>query len=359
MMRLEPGGDGRQEELASGQAAADCQPARRSAGKVLQHGPQLASLTEDAFSVFECQLASIGQCHAVRQAMQQFNAPLLLEFPHLSGNRGLTNAQLLGCPRDAAQLGDPMEEMESLQIQIGAETRRFRYRMASVGSCVRPQHEGLDRAGNVLQVEASKLLETEIEPFVDMITHRSRHADAARRTLGLKPCCHVDHVAVEVSPVGNHVADVDTDPKADGSIRRLLPVVDRNLLLHRHGTAYRAIYAVEHDQQRVATGLDDASAMLTDHRVDHVFAESTQPLKRSNVVKPDKTAVPDHIGIDDGDQLPPALRSSGQIRCVAQRHGRHPAKGRCKMELLADQDRKPTSSGNACSARPSSDGRWA
>ena len=60
--------------------------------------------------------------------MQQFNAPMLLEFPHLSGNRSLSNTQLLCCPRDAAQLGDPMEEMELLQIQIGAETRRLRYR---------------------------------------------------------------------------------------------------------------------------------------------------------------------------------------------------------------------------------------
>ena len=122
---------------------------------------------------------------------------------------------------------------------------------------------------------------------------------------------------MQVSPISNGVSNVDADAKADGSIRRLIAVVDRNLLLHLHGTAHRPVDAVEHDQQGVAAGLDDPAAMLLDRRVDQVAAESTQPFERSCVVQADQAAVADHVGIDDGDQLPPIWRTvrSGLMGC--------------------------------------------
>ena len=79
---------------------------------------------------------------------------------------------------------------------------------------------------------------------------------------------HIHRIAMQVGSIGNRVADVDPDAKADGSIGRLVAIVDRNLLLHLHGAAHRAVYAVEHDQQRVAACLDNPAAMLLDRRVD-------------------------------------------------------------------------------------------
>ena len=139
------------------------------------------------------------------------------------------------------------------------------------------QHKSLNRPGDVLQIEGAKLLEREIEPVMHMVAHRSRDADTTRRTFGLKPCRDIHRVAMQVGSVGNRVANVDADAKADGSIRRLVAVVDWNLLLHLHGTAHRPVDAVEHDEQGIAAGLDDPAAMLLDRRVDQVAAESAQP----------------------------------------------------------------------------------
>ena len=124
------------------------------------------------------------------------------------------------------------------------------------------QHKCLNRTGDVLQIERPKLLEGEIEPVLHMVAHCSRDADATRRTFGLKPCRHIHRVAVEVSAIGNRVAEVDPDAEADGPIRRLIAIMDRNLLLHLHGTAHRPVDAVEHDEQGIAAGLDDPAAML-------------------------------------------------------------------------------------------------
>ena len=82
-----------------------------------------------------------------------------------------------------------------------------------------------------------------------MITHRPRDTDTAGWTFGLKPRRHIHRVSVQVSAVGNRVAKVDPDAEADGSIRRLISVMDRNLLLHLNGTTHRPIDAIEHDQQ--------------------------------------------------------------------------------------------------------------
>ena len=138
-----------------------------------------------------------------------------------------------------------------------------------------------------------------------MIAHRSRDTDAARRTLGLKSCRHIHRIAVHVSAIGNRIANVDPDAEADGSIGRLVAIVDRNLLLHLHGTAHRSVDAVEHDEQGVAAGLDDPAAMLLDRRIDQLSAERTQSLEGSRVIQADQAAVAHHVGIDDGDQLPP------------------------------------------------------
>ena len=82
-----------------------------------------------------------------------------------------------------------------------------------------------------------------------MIPNRSRDADATGRTFGLNSCRHIHCVTVQISSVGNCVADVDFDTEADSSIRWLVAIVYRDLLLHLHGTAHRPVNAVENDEQ--------------------------------------------------------------------------------------------------------------
>ena len=107
-----------------------------------------------------------------------------------------------------------------------------------------------------------------------MIAHRSRDADAARRTLGLKSGRHIHHIAVDISAIWNHIADVDADAKADRPIGRLVAIVGGHLLLHLHRTAHRSINAVEHDEQGIASRVDDPAAMLVDGWVDQSAAKS-------------------------------------------------------------------------------------
>src|SRR5262249_35092821 len=130
-----------------------------------------------------------------------------------------------------------------------------------------PQHERLDWAGDVLQIESAKLLKRKIEPTMYMVTHRSRDTDSTRWALRLKPCRHIHSVAVQVRSVGNGITDVDADSKADSLIGRLIPIVDRNLFLDLDGTAHRSVYAVEDDQRGIAAGLDDPAAVFVECRV--------------------------------------------------------------------------------------------
>ena len=67
----------------------------------------------------------------------------------------------------------------------------------------------------------------------------------------------------------------------------------------------------------VTASLYDPALMLLDRGVYQVAAQSPQPLHSSCVIQADETAVADHVGIDDSDQLPPILAASqlGQMRC--------------------------------------------
>ena len=58
-----------------------------------------------------------------------------------------------------------------------------------------------------------------------------------------------------------------------------------DLLLHLHGTAHRPVDAIEHDEQRVAAGIDDPAAVLLDRGVDEAACgRPTKVAEGSHVV---------------------------------------------------------------------------
>ena len=134
-----------------------------------------------------------------------------------------------------------------------------------------------------------------------MVAHGSRDADAAGRTFRLKSRRHIDCIAMQVSPIGNRVANVNSDAKSDCSIWLLISVNDRNLLLHPQGAAYRTVDAVEHDEQEIAADEADNAVMLFYLWVYQVAAQSPQPLQSSCVIQANQTAVANHIRVDHGD----------------------------------------------------------
>jgi len=119
----------------------------------------------------------------------------------------------------------------------------------------------------------------------------------------LKARSHIYGVAVEVSAVRNCIAKVDSNAEANSSIRRLILVVIWHLSLYLHRTAYRPVYAVKHDEQRVAGGLGNSAAMLFHRRINQGAAQHLKACNRARVVKAYQAAIPDHVNVDDGDQL--------------------------------------------------------
>ena len=107
-----------------------------------------------------------------------------------------------------------------------------------------------------------------------MIAYCSGDAYASWRAFSLEPCRYIHRVSVQISSVGNRIAEVDPNAKADGSIRRLIAIVDRNLLLHLHGAAHGSVDAVKDDEQGIAACLHDPATMLSDRRVNQILPES-------------------------------------------------------------------------------------
>ncbi len=154
-----------------------------------------------------------------------------------------------------------------------------------------------------------------------VIPDRSGHTYTPRWALSLKPDRHIDRVTVQISAIRDRIADVDPDPKADGPIRKLVTIKDRNILLHLDRKAYCPIDTVEYHQQGVAAGLNNPAAMSVEGRIDDLAPEFAQPLERLQVVQADQAAVANHVGIDDRDKSPWIRMPTRHVRRTGHRHG--------------------------------------
>ena len=114
----------------------------------------------------------------------------------------------------------------------------------------------------------SEGVEREAELVQDLVAHDAAHADSSRLCNSLYPRRDVDTIAKYVVAVDDDVANIDTDAKFDplvGSERR---IAFSHSTLHIDGTAHRIHHAGEFQEQTVAGGLDDATTVLNDFRVD-------------------------------------------------------------------------------------------
>jgi hypothetical protein len=118
-----------------------------------------------------------------------------------------------------------------------------------------------------------------------VVAHGSRDTNPTRRAFGLEPRSDIHRVPMQISPVSDGIANVDPNTKSDGSVEGLVAIVDWYLLLNRHGTAHRPINAIEYDQQRIASSLNNPTAMLIDRRVYQVPTECPQTIQRACIVQ--------------------------------------------------------------------------
>ena len=101
-------------------------------------------------------------------------------------------------------------------------------------------HRPLD----VLERLRPEILEGEIDAVADMLAHGLGDQHSAGLAQLLQSCRDVDSIAQDVGAVGDHLAEVDPDPKHEAQFRRhgRLPLGDRLLQCDRaqHGVDHRA-----------------------------------------------------------------------------------------------------------------------
>jgi hypothetical protein len=165
------------------------------------------------------------------------------------------------------------------------------------------EDKSLDWARDVLQPERTKPLKREVEPVLHMIPHRARDTDASGWTFSLKPRSDIHHIAMQISPVCNGIADIDANTKSDGAIGGMITIVVWHFSLNLRGTPHRPIDAVEHYKQRIAPSVDDPAAMFSDGWVNQRSAECSEPFEGSDIIQTNEAAVANHVGMDDGNEL--------------------------------------------------------
>jgi hypothetical protein len=91
----------------------------------------------------------------------------------------------------------------------------------------------------------------------------------------LKTDSHIDNISMQVRSVGYGIANTDPNPKSHRPTGWHIAVFRWDLFLDENGATYRAIDTVEHDQQGVAAGLDNAPPVLLDGWVDQLPTQGT------------------------------------------------------------------------------------
>jgi len=128
------------------------------------------------------------------------------------------------------------------------------------------------RPRDVLDALLAHVLEGVREPVADMVANRARDADAARRRQPLQPRRDVDAVAINIAAIGDDVAEINPDAKAQTALLGQIQIAVGHCALNFAGTAHRVDDAGEFRQHAVAGGLDDPTVVLGDLRLDQ-FAQ--------------------------------------------------------------------------------------
>ncbi len=98
---------------------------------------------------------------------------------------------------------------------------------------------------------------------------------------GLDAGCDVDAVAVEVVALDDHIAEIDADAQLDAVVRFDANVPLGHRLQHRDCATHCIDDAPKLHQQAVAGGLDDATAVLGDLRIEKLAAQRFEAFERA------------------------------------------------------------------------------
>jgi len=109
-------------------------------------------------------------------------------------------------------------------------------------------------------------------------------------------CCAV---AVNVAAIGDHVAEIDPDAKAQAALLGEIQIAVGHRALDLAGAAHRIDDAGEFRQHAVAGGLDHPAAMLADLRINEFGEMRLEAFVRAFLVRTHQARIAHHIGGED------------------------------------------------------------
>jgi hypothetical protein len=143
----------------------------------------------------------------------------------------------------------------------------------------RPDAENPYRLGDVLERPFAQILQHDLRLVADKIAYGARDVDRSRFRDALQTCGHIHPIAVDISFVCNHVAQIDSDAEFYSVLLGQVRIPIDHPMLHFDGAAYRLDRTGELDQHTVARRLHDAPAVFGDLRVNELTSMRLEPLK--------------------------------------------------------------------------------
>src|SRR5262249_16025138 len=140
------------------------------------------------------------------------------------------------------------------------------------------------RPGDVLNLLLAKIIEGDRQFVADLVADGEGDAQPARLAQALQPCRNIDPIAENVASLADDVADIDPDPENNPLVFRhtLTPQCDSSL--DRYRACDSLDRAREFDEEAVPCGLDDATAMGRDLRIDQLSSVRLQRAQGADLV---------------------------------------------------------------------------
>ena len=157
----------------------------------------------------------------------------------------------------------------------------------------------IDGFGDVLQVLGAKRLESDIRLVPKLVVNRIGDDDAPRRRKRFQARGDIDAVAEYIAVFQDDVADIQTHPQDNLFARFFRRVVKTHCRLDGHGTVERIDRAREFREEPVARGLENATPVFGDIRIDDGRANKPEIVERPLFVFLHLPAETDHVGGDD------------------------------------------------------------
>jgi hypothetical protein len=151
------------------------------------------------------------------------------------------------------------------------------------------------RPGDVFHAVFAHIGEANRKLFGHVFAHRSADTGLAWLGKALKPRRHINAIAKYVISLHNHIANIDANAKANAPAFINVCIATLHSLLHHDGAAHRVNDRRELDKESIAHGLNDASLVLRDQRINEFPAMSVERGKGSFLINPHKPRIPRHV----------------------------------------------------------------